>query len=297
MPANLPPYLLAFSAGAFYSISALLCKRGLELGAGTIRSLIISNWIMAIFFIPYPIIQGSIPVSADLLAGFTLGVIFFLSQFVCFLALQQGDASMVTPIMGAKPVFVAFFVFAFGLTGIPSPGTWVAVLLATFAIGLIAWPEKEGKVRPSAIYLGLLTASGFGLTDALVPHLAQQSTPAHVVFTMFITVGIGSCFLLPLVKGRFFYLEKNADKWMIASCIPMGIQAVLMSLAMGFYQVPAEANVFYACRGIWAILLASFIGKRIGLNEGEMSKPIFRRRLLGACLLIAGIYFTPLGRA
>ena len=98
---------------------------------------------MAFFFIPYPLIQGSIPESADLLAGFTLGVIFFLSQFTCFLALQKGDASMVTPIMGAKPVFVAFFIFTFGLTGVPSPGTWVAVLLATIAIGLIAGKRRK----------------------------------------------------------------------------------------------------------------------------------------------------------
>ena len=153
--------------------------------------------------------------------------------------------------------------------------------------------EEKEKISLVAIALGLLTAAGFGLTDALVPHLSQQSTPAHVIFVMFSTVGISSIVFLPLVKNKFFYFDKKADKWMLASCIPMGIQAVLMSLAMGFYQVPAEANVFYACRGIWTILLASILGKHIGLNEGNMTKSILIRRLFGAVLLILGIYFTP----
>ena len=294
MPTNLPPYLLAFAAGAFYACSALLYKRGLELGAGTIRSLIFSNWIMAVFFIPYPFIEGSIPELSDLRAGLLLGGIFFLSQSTCFFALQKGDASMVTPIMGAKSIFVALFVFAFGLTGNPSSETWIAVILAAFAVGLISWPEKGGKFCLVAVSLGLVTAAGFGLTDSLVPHLAQQSTPSHVIFVMFATVGVGSFFLIPLVKGRLFHYRKESDIWMLSSCIPMGFQAVLMSMAIGFYQVPAEANVFYACRGIWAILLASWIGRRMGLNEGTMTKPILLRRLIGASLLILGIYFTPL---
>ncbi len=272
----------------------MLCKRGLELGAGTVRSLIFSNWIMAFFFIPYPFIQGSIPAATDLLNGILLGTIFSISQATCFFALQKGDASMVTPIMGSKSIFVALFVVAFGLTGTPSSGTWIAVILAAIAVGLIAWPQKKEKGSLLAISLGILTAAGFGLTDALVPHLAQQSTPAHVIFVMFITVGVGSCFLLPFVKDNFFYFEKKADRWLLASCIPMGVQAVLMSLAMGFYQVPAEANVFYACRGIWAIILASLIGNQIGLREGKMSKSLLIRRLIGAILMIIGIYFTPL---
>lgn len=249
---------------------------------------------MAAFFIPYPFIEGSIPSFNDLETGVLLGSIFFLSQTACFFALEKGDASMVTPIMGSKSIFVAFFVLVLGLVGTPSPATWIAVILAAVAVALIGWPTKGGRVSLIAIGLGLLTAAGFGLTDALVPSLAQQSTPAHVIFIMFFTVGAESCLLFPLVKGTFFQLRKKSDGWMFASCVPMGIQAVLMSMAIAFYQVPAEANVFYACRGIWAVILASWIGSRIGLQEGKMNKPVLIRRLLGASLLILGIYFAPL---
>ena len=293
MPANLPPYLLAFGAGAFYALSALLCKRGLELGAGTIRSLIFSKLIMALFFIPFPFIEGDVPTLKDIQTGILLGSIFFISQATCFFALEKGDASMITPIMGSKSIFVASFVFFFDLTGTPSTETWIATALAAIAVCLIAWPKNGIKPSYLAISLGLLTAAGFGLTDALVPELAQKSSPAHVIFSMFWTVGLSSFILLPFVQGKFTRFNKSSDKWMFLSCIPMGLQAVLMSVAIGFHEVPAEANVFYACRGIWAIILTAWLGEKIGLFESQIGKAVLSRRLLGASLLIIGIYFTP----
>jgi hypothetical protein len=109
---------------------------------------------------------------------------------------------------------------------------------------------------------------------------------------MFTTVGINSFLLIPFIKGKLMNFSKPKDTWMLLSCIPMGIQAVLMSLSIGLHQVPAEANVFYACRGIWAIILTAWIGKRIGLHERDSSNIVFSRRIIGATLLIISIYFT-----
>ncbi len=294
MHSNLPPYLLAFLAGAFYSLSALLCKRGLEMGCGTIRSLIFSNVVMALFFIPYPILESSFPNNENIMAGVFLGALFFLSQTACFFALQKGDASMVTPIMGSKSIFVAVFVSIFGLSGLPSIGTWVATILTAIAVALISWKNDGTKLSTAPICLGLLSASGFGLTDALVPAMAQKLIPLQVLFMMFSTVGILSLLLIPFSEKSLLNLKKEGDRWMILSTIPMGIQAVLMSLAIGFYQVPAEANVFYACRGIWAIIMAIWIGKIIGLKESKTSKVLFYRRLAGAILIVIGICFIPI---
>ena len=263
------------------------------MGAGTIRSLIFSNWIMALFFIPYPIIQGCMPELEELKSGICLGSLFFLSQAICFLALSKGDASLVTPIMGTKSVFVAFFFFFFQLTGLPSTFTWVAALLSAIAVALLSWPQRNQRVSYLAIALGLLTAAGFGLTDALVPYLAQNSSPLQVIFIMFSTVGALSFVLIPFAEKSILKFNFFADKWMLFSCVPMGVQAVLMSIAIGFFAVPTEANIFYACRGIWAILIAAWLGKKIGLNEGRVDKNVFHRRLLGAFLLVIGICFIP----
>ena len=65
---------------------------------------------------------------------------------------------------------------------------------------------------------------------------------------------------------------------MWASAIPMGLQALLMSLAIGLFHVPTEANVFYACRGFWAVLLIAYFGKKLNLSESKASRiNLFRR--------------------
>lgn len=296
MPDNLSPYLFALSAGFVYTISALLAKRGLELGAGTFRSLVYSNWVMALFFIPYPILAGTHLGMEDLKAGGMIGILFFAAQSCCFIALRSGDASMVTPIMGSKSVFVALFLFILNLSPTPlGPATWTAAILAAIAVALIGWPAQGSKPSLMGLGFALATAAGFGLVDALVPHFSHLSDPFNVLFSMFATVGLLSFLLIPLSKGKFLAFRGRADRWMWASCFPMGAQAVLMSIAIGFHHVPTEANVFYSCRGFWAILLVAWFGKRIGLEEGTIPKATQIRRLLGACLLLAGIYLAPLG--
>ena len=296
MPDNLFPYLFALSAGFVYTISALLAKRGLELGAGTFRSLVYSNWVMALFFTPYPMLAETSLGMEELKAGGMIGILFFAAQSCCFIALRSADASIVTPVMGSKSVFVALFLFILNLSPTPlGPTTWAAAILAAIAVALIGWPTQGAKPSLMGLGFALATAAGFGLVDALVPHFSHLSDPFNVLFSMFATVGLLSFLLIPLSKGKFLGFRGRADRWMWASCFPMGAQAVLMSLAIGFHHVPTEANVFYSCRGLWAILLVAWLGNRMGLKEGTIPKGTQIRRLLGACLLLAGIYLAPLG--
>ena len=138
------PLIFALLAGLLYAFSAVLCKKGLELGSGTIRSLVFSNFIMSACFLPYPLLSSE-PISFyEIGIGATLGLLFFLGQFFCFWALKNGEASLITPIMGSKPIFVALFVVLHGLSTERITWTiWVASSLAAIAIALIGWPEKQ----------------------------------------------------------------------------------------------------------------------------------------------------------
>ena len=75
----------------------------------------------------------------------------------------------------------------------------------------------------------------------------------------------------------------------------MAAQAMLMSIAIGFYDVPTEANVFYSTRGLWSILFAAWIGSMIGASEASTPKAVMLRRVLGAALLLVGICLAPTG--
>jgi drug/metabolite transporter (DMT)-like permease len=287
------PLLLAFAAGALYGISALFFKRALDTGAGTFRSLAYSNWLITLIFIPYPFLAEQAFTYSTLANGLLLGLLFFTSQAACFLALRRGEASVITPILGSKSLFVAVFIVLLGFKDTLPSETWWAAGLAGIAVVLLGWPAKN--YRPSLVGLGLaiLTAAGFGLTDALVPHFAKTTDPFHLHFVMVATVGLLSVFLIPISQGSFLGWRKEADKWLLLGSIPMALQAMLMSIAIGFFDVPTEANVFYASRGLWSILFVAWLGSFIGISEGSAPKGVLVRRILGAALLLAGIYLAP----
>ena len=287
------PLLLAFAAGALYGISALCFKRALDTGAGTFRSLAYSNWLITLIFIPYPFLAEQAFTYSTLANGLLLGLLFFTSQAACFLALRRGEASVITPILGSKSLFVAVFIVLLGFKDTLPSETWWAAGLAGIAVVLLGWPAKN--YRPSLVGLGLaiLTAAGFGLTDALVPHFAKTADPFHLLFVMIATVGLLSIFLIPFSKGTFIGWRKEADKWLLLGSIPMALQAMLMSIAIGFFDVPTEANVFYASRGLWSILFVAWFGSFIGISEGSAPKGVLVRRFLGAALLIGGICLAP----
>ncbi len=290
------PLLLALAAGACYGLAAIFCKRALETGAGTFRSLAYSNWFITLCFIPFPFFAEEGFTRSEITLGSMLGVIFCVSQATCFLALRRGDASVATPIMGTKTLFVALFGFFIYTKSLPDQ-TWLAAILAVVAVVLLGWPAKGSTPSFLSMGLAVLTAAGFGLTDALVPEFAKAEdvNPFNLLFLMILTVGVLSFLFIPMTRGRFLGWRGQADKWLVLGTIPMAAQAMLMSLAIGFYDVPTEANVFYMSRGLWSIVFAAWIGRMIGASEASAPKAVMFRRFIGAALLLAGIYLAPAG--
>ena len=198
-----------------------------------------------------------------------------------------------TPIMGSKPVFVAIFVAALGLTpNNLTPSIWIAVALATISIALIGWPSKRADFSLVGIFLAVTGASGFGLLDSLVPFFTNQSDPFFLLFIVFGSVGLFSILLIPWTEGSFITYRSESDFWMWLSTLPMGGQAICMSMAIGFYQIPTQANIFYAGRGFWSVILVALFGGLLGLREGKSSRTLLFRRMTGALLLLIGVWLT-----
>ncbi len=198
-----------------------------------------------------------------------------------------------TPIMGSKPVFVAIFVATFSLTpNSLTPSIWIAVALATLSITLIGWPSTKADFSQPGILLAVAGAAGFGLLDSLVPFFTHQSDPFFLLFVVFGSVGLFSILLIPWTEGPFISYRSPSDLWMWLSAIPMGGQAICMSMAIGFYQIPTQANIFYAGRGFWSIILVALLGGWLGLREGKSSPILLLRRMVGALLLLIGVWLT-----
>ena len=287
---NLVPYSLALAAGASYGLSALFSKRALELGAGTFRSLVWSNWAITLAFTPYPFLAEGPLSRTAVLGGLLLGLLFFLGQMACFLALRRGDASVVTTVMGSKSLFVALFLVLLGFQPELPGKVWISALLAGVAVALLGWPGQNRSIPVRSLALATFTAACFGLTDALVPQFARSADPFHLLFIMVATVGLLSLPVIPMCRGQFLQWRGPADKCLCWGSVLVAGQALLMSIAIGFHNVPTEANVLYASRGLWSVLFAAVIGGWIGLSEASTPRRVVLRRALGALLLIMGIW-------
>ena len=208
---------------------------------------------------------------------------------LCFLALKRGDASLMTPIMKLKTYFCGFICHNI------EPYTKQSNSLNLDSScprnpfnRLISWPSTKADFSPHGILLAVIGAAGFGLlTRSFLFY-----KPLGSFFLLFIYLVLLVYFQFCLSRGRkgLYSLPKNIRFVDVVISYPMGGQAVCMSMAIGFYQIPTQANIFYAGRGFWSVILVALIGGWLGLKEGKSSQPILLRRMIGALLLLVGVW-------
>ena len=99
---------MPLGAAMLYVVAALLIKRSNDLGVGPWRTLFVSNLTGGLVFLTLLPFGGAFPV--ELLWQPAVGaILFFFAQLFNYLALQQGDVSVATPVLGIKIVLVALF--------------------------------------------------------------------------------------------------------------------------------------------------------------------------------------------
>lgn len=281
-------YFLSLLAGLIYAAGAIAGKKALELGSGRVRAVILSNFILSLCFIPHLFLSDGWPNTRELFLGACLGAIFLLAQTLLFQALQAGDASMVSPLMGAKSILVAIFLVLFGLSEKPlSFSVWLAAGLTAIAVALIGWPAKNSdRTGAKGIVLALGSAASFSLLDSMVPHFSHQTDPIRMLFCIFGSLGPLTLLLLSWSEEALFKRKNRGDKWLWTSALLIAIQAILMSTAIACFRIPTEVNVVYSSRGLWTIVLVAWLGRRLSLEEGTIAAWTKARRLVGSVLLV-----------
>lgn len=286
-------YLLALLAGLIYAGGAIVGKKALELGCGQVRTVILSNLILSVCFIPHLFISAGWPTLREFIIGAGLGSIFLLAQALLFRALRAGDASMVSPLMGVKSILVAFFLVLFGFSNEPiASSTWLAAGLTAVAVALIGWPGRNAdRTSAKGIILAIASAASFSLLDSMVPHFSHQTDPVRMLFCIFGSLGLLTLALLPWREESIFRRSLPGDTWAWGSGVLIALQAVLMSTAIACYRVPTEVNIVYSSRGLWTLLFVAWLGNRLCLSEGSLTHWVKGRRfagsiLLGICILL-----------
>ncbi|HEY1108654.1 MAG TPA: EamA family transporter, partial [Opitutaceae bacterium] len=129
------PTLLPLIAAFIYACGVLVVKRAADLGVGVWRTAFVANIVGALVFQPLLLLGGSLH-PALWWQPVIVGLCFTVGQWFTFMAMDKGDVSVATPVLGLKIIFVAILVTISGAQTL-RPQLWIAAALATLGIALL----------------------------------------------------------------------------------------------------------------------------------------------------------------
>ncbi len=285
---KLLPFLLPLLAAMVYVVGALLAKRASEFGVGVWRTAFIANFISAALFALLLPFGGTF--HTDLLWQPALAALFYLlGQLLNFLALQQGDVSVATPVMGLKIILVAVFTTLLLTSGV-SVKLWIAAGLSSLAIALLNRSDgtPHHHVGRTILYAGS-SATMFAVFDVLV----QKWSPTWGL-GRFLPVMLGFTALFSFVFVPFFHaplreIPRASWPWLLGGCGFIGLQSLIFVSTIAAFGGATTANVIYSSRGLWSVVAVWAVGHWFSNREQHLGAGVLRWRLAGALLMMAAI--------
>ena len=285
---------LPVGAALGYSLAAVSIQRAILLGASEFLVNLCCNAVMALIFQILWFVPAPFPEFRSLGYPVVCGLLFFAGQVMTFRAIAAGDASVSTPVLGTKVLFVALFTVA--VAGSPLPTVWWwASLMASTGIALISYVRRGsgGGVLPSVLW-ALGAAALFGLTDVLVQKGVPSAGYARFAPLMFGVTGILSLLYVPLLRSKSARATRGGPSspgmWLLAGSLVLGVQSLALYSSIGLYGNAAFTNILYGSRCLWSVVLVWLAG--IILREGgvrEVSHGVMARRCAGAMMLLGAM--------
>jgi uncharacterized membrane protein len=287
LPDPMTYLLMPAAASLLYVFGALLLKNASVRGAGLLRTTVVANLIFGVVFSSLWLLGGRMQEPAAWIQPATTAALFFAGQILSLVALQRGDVSVATPVLGIKVVLVAFFVT--WIIGERIPGAvWAAAALSSAGIVLLS--RGAGKAAAggaaTALFFGGLAAAAFALFDVLV----QKWAPAWGAGRFLpLTMGLVALYSLPLLLAAGDPVPTGAWRPLLIGSLLVSLNGLLLISSLAFFARATTINVVYSARGLWSIAAVWLVGPWFGNREREQGKSVLRARLAGAALLLAAI--------
>jgi len=292
-------WLLPLVAAFGYAISDILLKFGIAHGAGPLRTAFLTNLLMAVLMQGF-LILGVTPIPWHTLFWPCLaGLCYFVGQLATFRAIQTGQISVATSVLGTKVLMVTLLTATVLRQPIPS-SWWYAALMATIGIACLSFSKSSLTTLPNtktasqlpAVAWGLLSAFFFSATDLLIQESRGIMPPQMFLSILFLFQGLLSLSMLAFFRAPLHSIPRHAWPWLVSGIFLISIQGMLLAAALAWFTTAAEANLLYNTRGLWSVLLALLLARQFGLAERSLSFPGILQRFAGATLLLAAIWLV-----
>jgi drug/metabolite transporter (DMT)-like permease len=296
---TMPWYLLLPLVAALgYAMASLLLKKALTEGAHPMACFHINNWTGLLVFLPLAFFETQ-PVAWHLwYMPVGLGLVFFIGSWFTFIAMQRGDVSLVTPVLGSKVVFVALGA-SFLIAGSMKPLMWVAAIITTGGIFLMSatdFKTPKGARLAGPVVMALISAALFAFADVFLQKWAPGFGPKTFLALLTCTTGLLSLGAMTLLPKRPPIPWNRATQWSIGGSVIIAAQSMTLGLALAFFNDAVGVNVVYATRGMWSLVVVALLGPMIGNRERHESGSAYGIRIFAAVLLMAGVICAVVAR-
>jgi len=281
-------FVIPLLSAVVYATSAIFFKRALQLGVGPWRTCFVSNILMGIAFFPLWFLPADREVSWILWQPVLSGLLFFLGQFFNFLAIDRGDVSIATPVLGIKVFLVAVFTtFLLGET-IPF-SWWVASVLTFIAVWILRGNNAidRRRILPVLLFAGLGSVS-YALADIAVQRFATGGQ-GRFLATMFAVNASLSITLIPFFRGGLLSMPISTWNWLLPGAALFAAAAIGVSWVIAVSGNATVVNVIYSARGVFSVLLIWRAGHWFRNTENQIGHAAMFKRLSAAFLIILSI--------
>ncbi len=281
--------ILPLCSALLYAVAVLLLKRALDTGAGPWRAGFVANAALMLVHQPFWLLADKPFAWPGVAQAVFAGFLFFIGQVLTFLALNRGDVSVTTPVLGTKVIFVA--VLTVLIVGDPLRASWwAAVVLTALGAVLLGWqPRAHPRHVALSIGCGLGAAFSFSLMDILVQKWAPRWGFGNFAPTMFATVGVLSLTYVPFFTTRLRDIPPQTWRWLAPGALLLAVQALGMAFTIANHGHATIVNIAYNSRGMWSIVLVWTVGHWFRNAERDQGHGVMGLRLAAASMLVAAI--------
>lgn len=275
-----------------YVVSALMLKRANELGVGVWRISFLANWALFLVFLPGWLMHGGEGLRpwTDYWQPAANALLFLAGQMFIFYALQEGDVSVTTPVMGSKVLMVALLSHLLRAGEVPWQW-WVGAALSTAAVALLHFGEHPLKRAHlgRTVFLAAMSALSFSLCDVVLQKWVGAWGSGNYLPPMFLFCALYTFAFVPRFRAPLVSLQRPAWSWAVGGAALLAVTNAGIALSIAVWRAATSVNIIYSLRGLVSVVLVWAVGHWFASSEQHLSPRVLRARLLGAACMLGAI--------